>query len=188
MAAQAQAAAAPVESTLNEPILDTILRDLRAIGRKTLIVAIPTLGRDKELRDWDLWGPLLLCLILAVILGANAADTQKGVIFAAVFILVWLGSGLVTINAKFLGANVSFFQTICVMGYCVAPMCLAAIITSFIPFLLLRLVIDVLALAWSTYASLRFIRGTVKAEREVLVVYPVFLFYTFMTWMMAVGI
>jgi hypothetical protein len=32
---------------------------------------------------------------------------------------------VVTINAKLLGGNVSFFQNICLLGYCVAPLILA---------------------------------------------------------------
>jgi hypothetical protein len=41
---------------------------------------------------------------------------------------------------------------------------------------------------WSTYAALRFFRGTVKPEREALVVYPVALFYFWIAWMMIVGL
>jgi chemotaxis receptor (MCP) glutamine deamidase CheD len=36
--------------------------------------------------------------------------------------VVWVGAVVVTINAKLLGGNVSFFQNICLLGYCVAPM------------------------------------------------------------------
>ena len=176
-------------STLDEPVLSTVLRDLKAIGRKMLIVAVPFLGQDKELRDWDLWGPLLICLILAVILGTSAASSQKGLVFSAVFMLVWLGSAVVTLNAKFLGAKLSFFQIVCVMGYCVAPMCVGAMINVFISNVWWgKLIVSALSWCWATYASLRFFRGCVRPQREALVVYPIALFYFFMTWMMAVGI
>ena len=36
--------------------------------------------------------------------------------------VVWVGAVVVTVNAKLLGGNVSFFQNICLLGYCVAPM------------------------------------------------------------------
>ena len=76
------AAAPQTASTLDEPILATVARDLRAIGRKMLIVALPPLGGENELRDWDLWGPLLLCCILAMILGGAASSDQSGVLLS----------------------------------------------------------------------------------------------------------
>lgn len=176
-------------STLDEPITTTIARDLKAIGKKMLIVVLPFLGGDKELRDWDLWGPLILCLVLAMTLGSGAGEAQSGLVFAAVFVLVWVGSGFVTLNASFLGAKISFFQTVCAMGYCLAPMCVGAIANHILSdYLLAKFIISLLTFAWSTFASLRFFRGSIKPEREALVVYPLSLFYFFMAWMMTVGI
>jgi hypothetical protein len=181
-------ATAPLSTTLDEPIHHTILRDLKAIARKVAIVAIPMLGRENELRDWDLWGPLLLCLMLALVLSSASSEDQRGVVFSAVFVVIWLGSAFVTINAKFLGSSLSFFQTVCVMGYCIAPMCIASLLALFISLWYLKLILVVIAWIWSTYASLRFFRGSVRPEREGLVVFPLALFYFFMSWMMAVGI
>lgn len=55
-------------NTLEEPVMDTIWRDLSGILRKCKAVLIPKASEDNinELRDWDLWGPLLFCLILAM--------------------------------------------------------------------------------------------------------------------------
>merc|ERR1712146_81075 len=50
-------------------------------------------------------------------------------VFVAVFVLVTIGSAVVTLNAKFLGAKLSFFQIVCVLGYCTAPMVLVALIS-----------------------------------------------------------
>jgi hypothetical protein len=177
------------ESTLEEPVWETIARDLRAIGRKMMVVVLPCLGGDKELRDWDLWGPLLLCLLLALTLGSSAQEDQSGLVFAAVFVVVWLGSGVVTLNASFLGAKVSFFQTVCVMGYSLAPMAFGAIINLFASaFFVIKFMISVVAFFWASWASLRFFRGTIKPERESLVVYPLALFYLFLAWMMTAGL
>jgi len=44
-------------------------RDLRNVGAKLRLVLLPTGSPEqtlKELRNWDLWGPLLLCLLLAM--------------------------------------------------------------------------------------------------------------------------
>lgn len=175
--------------TLDEPITDTLVRDLKAIARKVSIVVLPMLGGENELRDWDLWGPLVLSLFLASILGASAAKDQGSLVFVAVFMLVTVGSAVVTLNAKFLGAHLSFFQIVCVLGYCTAPMCVAAFIALFLKGLwYVKLALAAIAFLWSSYGALRFFRGSVREEREALVLYPLGLFYFFMSWMLAVGI
>ena len=91
-----------------------------------------------ELKDWDLWGPLILCLTLAILLSSQTSPATKldpkltqaddsGLVFGAVFIVTWCGAAVVTMNAKLLGGSVSFFQSICVLGYCLFPLVLAAI-------------------------------------------------------------
>ncbi len=54
-------------TTLDEPVSDTIIRDLRKVAFKLKFVLVPysEVGENK-LRDWDLWGPLLLNLILSM--------------------------------------------------------------------------------------------------------------------------
>ena len=49
---------------------------------------------------------------------------------------MWVGAIVVTVNAKLLGGNVSFFQNICLLGYCVAPMIAATSLCMLIHFLL----------------------------------------------------
>ena len=39
------------------------------------------------------------------ILSWNAPEEQKALVFAAVFVIVWLGSAVVTLNALLLGGN-----------------------------------------------------------------------------------
>ena len=60
----------PTFDTLDEPIRETILRDLKAVGLKFKHVIVP---REKQslLSDWDLWGPLILCTFMAFMLENN---------------------------------------------------------------------------------------------------------------------
>lgn len=83
--------------------------------------------RGKELtvgRDWDLWGPLVICLSLAIVLsidvsyvplstvnGHDWADEQSPPeqsmqVFSLVISLVTIGSVVVTVNSKLLGGKV----------------------------------------------------------------------------------
>eukprot|EP00906_Rhabdomonas_costata_P003003 RCo004643 len=182
-------------TTLDEPISATVLRDLRAIGRKIQLV----LGYQSEnysaLRNWDLWGPLVLCLFLAILLGlSKQAKDEKGQTFAGVFSGISLGSGVVTLNAQFLGARLSFFQIVCVLGYCLFPLCVAAVLCLVLPssttvtWSVLRWILCSLACSWAVFASLRFLSGAVKDQRRALVVYPITLFYFFVSWMLVAGI
>ena len=47
------------------------MRDVKAVGNKFVHVLIPR--DDSELlKDWDLWGPLLLCTLLAILLQGHS--------------------------------------------------------------------------------------------------------------------
>lgn len=91
---------------LDEPILDTLLRDLSGIYQKTKMVALPldsSAVYKVVLRGWDLWGPLLLCTFLALAVhSSDEARTHAGPQFADVFVLIWFGSGLVSLNYRLL--------------------------------------------------------------------------------------
>lgn len=175
-------------TTLDEPILETLKRDVYAIGHKLIVVVWPSQSNDQEMREWDLWGPLFLCLTLALILASKAGSSESGLVFCAVFVIVWLGAAVVTLNAKFLGSTISFFQTVCIMGYCIAPICVGTLVGLIFSSVVVHFMIALIVCGWALWAALRFFRGTTAPEKEILVVYPVGLFYGFLTWMAVVGI
>ncbi|XP_063983009.1 protein YIPF6 isoform X1 [Diachasmimorpha longicaudata] len=182
----------PDFNTLDEPIRDTILRDVRAVGQKFFHVIYPK-EKGSLLKEWDLWGPLVLCTFMAMILqGSEARDSANdgGPQFAEVFVLVWIGSMVVTLNSKLLGGNISFFQSVCVLGYCLLPIAIALILCRIILLMdqnvylfILRFIIAVIGFAWATYASMAFLGDSQPAGRKVLAVYPIFLFYFVMSWL-----
>ena len=59
-------------STLDEPIKETFLRDAKAIGSKFKQIFLPTQSKQQLLRDWDLWGPLIICVVLAFLMQGNS--------------------------------------------------------------------------------------------------------------------
>ena len=78
--------------------------------------------------------------------------------FGILFLIMWGGSFVVTINTKLLGGHISFFQCVCVLGYCVFPIVLAAAIIYVlklltINFLLLKIGIGGAAIVWSTLSN-----------------------------------
>ncbi|KAL0125193.1 hypothetical protein PUN28_004377 [Cardiocondyla obscurior] len=180
-------------NTLDEPIRDTILRDVRAVGRKFYHVLYPK-EKQSLLKEWDLWGPLILCTFMAMILqgSTDAADNSNdgGPEFAEVFVIVWIGSMIVTLNSKLLGGNISFFQSVCVLGYCLLPNAIALIICRFILIMeqstllfVIRFIISTVGFLWATYASVAFLGDSQPAGRKGLAVYPIFLFYSVISWL-----
>ncbi|XP_059618856.1 protein YIPF6 [Phlebotomus argentipes] len=181
----------PDFDTLDEPIKDTILRDIRAVGVKFFHVLYPK-EKATLLRDWDLWGPLVLCTFMATILHGSAdSETEGGPEFAQVFVIVWIGAMIVTLNSKLLGGNISFFQSVCVLGYCLTPVAvslivcqvilLAAVQTKLLFFI--RLLTTIGGFVWATYASFIFLGDSQPANRKPLAVYPIFLFYFIISWL-----
>jgi len=152
-AAGGAAAATGVGSTLDEPVLTTIMRDLRQVATKLRYVLLPA-GRQsdtlKELRNWDLWGPLLLCLVLSILLSMSAPVGQASLVFASVFVIVWAGAAVVTVNAQLLGGQISFFQSVCVLGYCIFPLVLASLLATAWSNSVWRTILVLTALVWAT--------------------------------------
>jgi len=189
-------------SDLDEPVFVSVKRDLARIWSKMAVVLDPRpLFRRasdaegekenqeklrRELRDWDLWGPLLMCITLATVQSASAPTHQASLVFASIFFLVWVGGASVTLNAQLLKTELSFFQSICLLGYCVFPLTFAALIVSFIGIFAVRAAVLCLALTWATRASSVFLASLTRPERQGLVLYPLFLFYLVLSLMILV--
>ena len=75
-----------------------------------------------------------MCLLLSSILSATAPGDSASLVFAAVFVIVWCGAAAVTINAQLLGGTISFFQSVCILGYCVFPLTISSIICLLLSF------------------------------------------------------
>lgn len=51
-----------MENTLDEPLVQTMYRDIKRIGKNLRIVLFPFVvgtEQNRSLRNWDLWGPLV---------------------------------------------------------------------------------------------------------------------------------
>ena len=61
---------------------------------------------------------------------------------------------IVTLNTKLLGGSISFFQSVCVLGYCIFPLNIASFICLLGGPLLWRMLVVAVCFFWSTGASL----------------------------------
>ncbi|KAK9379850.1 uncharacterized protein V2V93DRAFT_406305 [Kockiozyma suomiensis] len=176
--------------TLDEPVLETLMRDVRAVGRRVKQVLHPKVNANVDVetgqivRDWDLWGPLIFCLFLSLFLSIAAPANQSTVVFSGVFAFVWIAEAFVTLNMKLLGGSISFFHAICILGYALFPLVPAAIFALAVKPMIFRLPVSIALVAWSLFASMRTLKGAgVREGRVVLAMYPVWLFYGWLGWL-----
>ncbi len=149
-----------------------------------------------KLKDWDFWGPLIFCLFLGLILSLGRNDSKGGKIFILIFAIVWIGGFIISINSQFLGAKLTVYQSICILGYCMFAIVLSALINLFLIFIpsVFKLGIGLCGCAYSIYGKIFFLLFSFLAsysfvikvidnqEKKWLVVYPICLFYLFLTW------
>ncbi|KAI1301746.1 Protein YIPF6 [Halotydeus destructor] len=197
--------------TLDEPISETLLRDLRGIAVKMRHIILPTSSAaayKSVLKDWDLWGPLLLCTFMGLALHHDS-DGQVGPHFAEIVVLIWFGSYLVSLNYKLLSlapqrrrnngqtgksllASPSVFQLLCVLGYCLALPCAGIIVLKVIGLVFAinmkhliyekLLVSTVLGFLWPTFSAVKILSKYQEKEKRPLAVYPVGLFFFVISW------
>ena len=125
--------------------------------------------------------PQIFILALAITLSANERHPSQ--VFALVFMEAGLGAVVLTVNVILLGGNLVFFQALCLLGYCLFPINIAAIICATVTLKAVRTVALILALAWSSWATVPFIRNSVPPRRRMLAVYPVLLMYASIGWL-----
>ena len=189
-----------VETTLDEPVYVTLWREVKQILYKLFHVAIFCTKTERVLQDWDLWGPMIVCyclsLLLSIISLVNRGEAKddkdsedvSSYVFSIVFVVFWLGSIFISINTKFLGGKLSIPQSVCVVGYCCFPILLGAIVTTICTFIYqslswmvgipLMIGMDV----WSSLAAFGFLQGAIGLSRRPLATYPIVLFFTMLAW------
>lgn len=152
-------------------------------------------GMSEGLRDWDLWGPLIFCLLLSLFLSWGAKGDQKDLVFSGVFAMVWIGEAVVTLQIKLLGGNMyvyplqsctiptlirssAFFQSVSIIGYTLFPLVIASILSAVGIPMIVRIPVYLVLIAWSLAAGVSIMGGSgVVRNRVGIAVYPLFVFY-----------
>ncbi|KTW28335.1 uncharacterized protein T551_02754 [Pneumocystis jirovecii RU7] len=167
--------------TLEEPIYTAIYNDIKMIGIKLNYTLWPR-NNYNILNNWDLWGPLIFCLILSSCLSLTAPKSESTIIFTSIFCVVWISELIIALNLKLLGAPISLFQSISVLGYSLFPFVIITITNLFINTVFIKFPLIIIAYTWSTYASLSVIRNFSLTKKRLLAIYPLFLYYFFIAW------
>ncbi|OUT22348.1 hypothetical protein CAS74_002064 [Pichia kudriavzevii] len=173
-------------NTLDESVLTTLHRDLSTIVKKIVgnDVEDAIVSEDystetmKKIRDWDLWGPLVINLAFSVIItylqSRNLDNDRKNdtssAIFSGAFTLIWGSLSILSLNIQLLSpvqqrlengamtdgvVGLSFFQCISLLSYALFPVVLGGLISIFVPFKFIRMIVCALMLAWSLLSTAR---------------------------------
>ncbi|KAL5117115.1 hypothetical protein ACEQ8H_004940 [Pleosporales sp. CAS-2024a] len=135
-------------------------------------------GMSEGLRDWDLWGPLVFCLLLSLFLSWGAGGRQREIVFSGVFAMVWIGEAVVTMQIKLLGGNIAFFQSVSIIGYTLFPLVIASLLSALGIPIIVRVPVYLVLIAWSLAAGVSIMGGSgVVRNRVGIAVYPLFVFY-----------
>ena len=94
-------------NTLNEPICTSLKREFFRIYNKTSYSILPRCfpSKNANLKQWDLWGPLFYTLLLSFFLSKSKDSNEMSKTFILVFVLMWVGGVVITINTILLGAH-----------------------------------------------------------------------------------
>ncbi|TYI80957.1 hypothetical protein E1A91_D05G121900v1 [Gossypium mustelinum] len=169
----------PPPNTLTEPVWDTVKRDLSRIVSNLKLVVFPNPYREdpgKALRDWDLWGPFFFIVFLGLTLSWSAS-VKKSEVFAVAFALLAAGAVILTLNVLLLGGHIIFFQSLSLLGYCLFPLDIGALICLLKDNVIIKMIVVSVTLAWSSWAAYPFMSSAVNPRRKALALYPVFLMY-----------
>ena len=172
------------ENILDESISYTILRDINLIYFKLRAILNPfssNYEKEKHIREWDLWGPLLFITFLSFTLSIKAEN--KSNIIVLIFSFFWIGSVIVFINGKLLDSKIKLFPIICLLGYCLFPLNISAFIMLISNFYeIIRFIIIVITYLWSLFSIERYLNGSCIPEQKLLVFYPIVLLFSFISW------
>ncbi|XP_010929244.1 protein YIP4b [Elaeis guineensis] len=169
----------PPTNTLTEPIWDTVKRDLTRIATNLRLVVFPNPNREdpgKALRDWDLWGPFFFIVFLGLVLSWSAS-VKKSEVFAVAFAVLAAGAIILTLNVLLLGGHIIFFQSLSLLGYCLFPLDIGALICLLGSNVIIKMMVVLVTFSWSSWAAYPFMSTAVSSRRKALALYPVFLMY-----------
>lgn len=97
-------------------------------------------------------------------MSVDAPERQSSLIFAAVFIIVWIGGAIVALNGSLLGGTTyvlswpnyhgsSFFFSVSLLGYCLFPIVVATIVCMFVKNFVARMIVVGIGFLWAAYGS-----------------------------------
>ena len=177
------------ENTLDESVLETIKRDLKLIYYKLKYILNPFSSPEEKkyhIQMWDLWGPLIFITLLSCTLCLSSKDKQN--VMVSLFSIFWIGGLLIYVNGTLLDSKIKVFPMLCLLGYCLFPLNLAAFILAMINMYdIIKILIVGIMCFWSLFCVEGYIKCACEKEQKFLVFYPAILMFVFLSWFIFVN-
>ncbi|KAH0570895.1 Yip1 protein [Spironucleus salmonicida] len=183
-------------NTINETVAQTLWRDLKLILIRTWQV-VWVFNRSSNLEvyeQYDLFGPFFYGLIFSISLELAATISNMTVVCMSV---IFIGSLIVALNIAVLGGKVSILGTICLIGYCIAPLSFAALIVFILTLFqglkaqwYMGLIVACLAAftaVWGLFAAWGFFRNVIIPGKQFQSVYPVLFLFAVLAMFLVFG-
>nr|AGM32240.1 Yip1 domain containing protein [Coptotermes formosanus] len=167
---------------LSETVGETLKKDLINIKEKILLVINP-FSEANTLQSYDLWGPLIFCLFLSVVLAITASTNNATLMFTGTFSIITFGGGAATLNLILMSSSSAFFPALCAIGYCLFPLCVSSVLFFLCPILVLKILFVIGGLVFAILAVLRFLKSKLKDDQKYLAIFPCMLLYSILSWM-----
>lgn len=151
---------------------------------------LPFSYEDKlaELRDWDLWGPLVFGIVITLFIALASSHSQTEEVFGTIYIILFGGATIVGINAQMVGSEGSIFMMISILGYCLAPFVIASVVNYFLRKYIFMLGVSIVcgfSWFWAVKSASVFIAACCRRSRRALALYPIMLYYMFFAFFIA---
>lgn len=167
------------DETFDKPLLEELDIDLKDIYYKVrcVLFPLPQLGFERKVvkENPDFWGPLLVVLLYSIL-------SLYGQFKVVSWILtIWFcGSFIVFFLTRALGGEVSYSQSLGVIGYSLLPLIvigLALPVLQQLPYI--PELFKILGVVWASYSAGSLLVPDELLPKRALIFYPVFLLYIY---------
>eukprot|EP01103_Thecamoeba_quadrilineata_P008641 TRINITY_DN18380_c0_g1_i1.p1 TRINITY_DN18380_c0_g1~~TRINITY_DN18380_c0_g1_i1.p1 ORF type:complete len:236 (+),score=27.51 TRINITY_DN18380_c0_g1_i1:49-756(+) len=159
------------------PLLEELDIDLREIANKIRCVLLPFNLKDRDLmlEKPDFWGPMAIVLFYSILLIWGQFKVISWVM------TVWLiGSFLIFLLARVLGANVTYSQSLGVIGYSLLPLIFTVGLLSLTTLPVLDWIIRMSGTVWAaSSAGMILVSSNELRNKRFLLGYPILLLYVY---------
>ncbi|CRG96518.1 conserved Plasmodium membrane protein, unknown function [Plasmodium gallinaceum] len=167
------------EFTMDEPVKDTLIRDVKSIFKKILYICFHQYDDSNTIKKWDLWGSFIVYITLSIIIFLDEEVIDKKNTFAYFFVFFIIGHILVSLNLSLLHINIQFFQSLCIISYSLFPLVFSSFLNLFISSPALRFLFSFFSIVWSSYNCILILAKFIKKNRLLISLFPICLLHVF---------
>lgn len=168
-----------VLSSLDEAVQETLFRDFGKIYSKVKFFyqnSAPE-GIQREIQDYELWGPFLFLLLFASFISLASMQAVETV-FTTVILFLVFGISMIIINFRLLGFKLQVLPGVSMVGYLIVPLVGASLFNCVFQFLpsFIKIAVVVFALTLSLKITWTVCLLLSNQQKNIMGFYPMCLF------------